>query len=743
MSPSKSLVLAAVAAWFFVGHSVAQDSAGPTKGAGRGSPELERLLGATGTAALEIPKSSTTQREFYRRFGAWAKGRWQAKVQAELDGIQVEDAEKVAGQLWDWYAAGAAGGKVGPVTEAMRAKIPEKASAPITQFIVGNMALESRFWDESRRRLHRCVDETKDGRGDVLIAALAAARLNGDKSRQQDGKLQEKTLKLLGQAFAEGNFGEDDGDFLAHILCCRLAGLAHEKMGDRLIPIWEKAALPEWVRQYAIGKARVAFVEPNRIWNAGSLARMGSPEGRLGPGDAGTEESAASKAAKCFRKSWELHPQRPEAAMEMIDLAPRRGERGEAGEETARLWFDRAIAAECDHRFAYTKMISRLRLRWGGRHDELLAFGVACARTERYDTDVPGKLLETLDILGEEIPDWRPVLQHPEIAALLMKFRHARVAQTREEGKEGEAQLSTARAYLAVTAMLCGDRKAALATLRTMHPEGEALSLPISAVNWAAGWNMDWSTELAEAQLEDSEASDAWEKAKEAREKRYFDTALAEFDGIVEKCPAARGWLKGWQSCVAFERDFAKGEWLAMPHNLVMWLPGYGEWKWAAPQELVGKLSTNSSLYLYSRARLGENFAIRGKFRLETNLPDRKLSFGVLFGHALFCKQNAQPEYVALFTTTDRNHFRSEIGHRHWLRDIRTPGANVKLVETNTFRVERRGTQVNAWVNDEQALKDAEIPEGLPDGEGSIGLMAYPFVAQEPVHIMELEAKKL
>jgi hypothetical protein len=111
--------------------------------------------------------------------------------------------------------------------------------------------------------------------------------------------------------------------------------------------------------------------------------------------------------------------------MEMISLVPRRPvEPGEPGAETARLWFDRAIAAECDHRFAYTKMIERLRPSSGGSLDQLLAFGVACARTERFDTDVPAKLLETLNILGEEMRDWRPVLQHPEVAALLLKYRN-------------------------------------------------------------------------------------------------------------------------------------------------------------------------------------------------------------------------------------------------------------------------------------------------------------------------------
>jgi hypothetical protein len=690
---------------------------------------LDDLIAVTQTRPLTIPKTSTTSGEFYRRLGMWANARWRAPLARELEELKVEEPEKNAEYLWNWFCNGPAGGKVGSFTERMRKTVPENAQAPIAQFIVGNMALETRAWSESRKRLRLSVEHTTGDRGAPLIAALASARLNGDKSRPQDPKVQEQTLKFLAEAFGEGKFAEEDGPFLTHIICSRLAGLAHTHLGERLIPLWEKAALPEWVRQYAIGKAHVAVAWRHR---GGDWADAVSEKGWEGFGKHLAPASAA------FRKSWQLHPGRPEAAMEMISIAMA----GHASDdESTRLWFDRAIAAECDHRFAYQKMINSLTPRWGGSYDRLLAFGVACARTERYDTDVPGKLLTVLGELGDELPDYRPVLHQADIANLLLKFRRAQLDSSKKSGDP--ARIRSSEAYLAITAMLVGDRKTAVSTLQAMHPDGKPLTMPVPAGEWATSWNLDWSAEYFEGMLEGSAAAATWERAKEAREEHFFDSALKKVAEVETKSPAAADWLAGWRSLVQFERDFAKGEWTRFPHDFVTWHRGYGHWERPGKEQFSVRRTIDQSHGLFSRARLGEHFELRGKVRLETASQDRRFSFGVLFGHELSRKQRAQREHVVMFTTADREHFRSEIGLRRALREMHKDGAKVKLAETNTFRLERRGTRVSAWVNGEQALKDAELPDELASGEGAIGLIAYPYVAQEPIQFSELEARRL
>ncbi len=89
-------------------------------------------------------------------------------------------------------------------------------------------------------------------------------------------------------------------------------------------------------------------------------------------------------ASQHFRKAHELRPDFPEAATVMITLA-----RDGHDLETAWDWFARAVAAEADHMPAYLAMLDALHPNYGGSFAEMLAFGESCARTQRYDTDVP------------------------------------------------------------------------------------------------------------------------------------------------------------------------------------------------------------------------------------------------------------------------------------------------------------------------------------------------------------------
>lgn len=90
------------------------------------------------------------------------------------------------------------------------------------------------------------------------------------------------------------------------------------------------------------------------------------------------------KAAKHFEKAYQLHPEFPEAAGDMVAVATAGG-----SNLTPREWFDRAVAAQMDYLLAYDYLRLRLRPRWGGSHSAMYRFGRECADTERYDTNVP------------------------------------------------------------------------------------------------------------------------------------------------------------------------------------------------------------------------------------------------------------------------------------------------------------------------------------------------------------------
>lgn len=105
-------------------------------------------------------------------------------------------------------------------------------------------------------------------------------------------------------------------------------------------------------------------------------------------------------ARKALTLAWKSHPEYPQAPTLMITVAMA----GEADPgETPRMWFDRAVAAEWDHAAAYITLENAILPRWGGSIEELYAFGAECARTKRFDSDVPWNLITELRQIDSEM----------------------------------------------------------------------------------------------------------------------------------------------------------------------------------------------------------------------------------------------------------------------------------------------------------------------------------------------------
>jgi hypothetical protein len=708
----------------------AQDNAA-LGGAPRSKPALlDRLVAATKAPALTIPAGSITNRQWPARFTAWARKQWQAKLAAELKDLQVPDAETTAGKMIDWFALLPGGGKANDFTERMRKSVPKDAEAPIAQFLVGNMCIPSLLGEESRARLQKCVAATKGEKGAPLIAALAAARFNGENNRPADDVMLDLTIDFLAEAFAPGDFTDEDGEYLAHVIGVRLAVNAHELLAPRLLEVYQKSALPEWVKHYAVGKTEIQIA-----WRArgNGMGPSVTAEGWKGFGE------HLAIAGRELKKAWQLKPDRPEAATEMIGVAmagyPEEG-------DDMRAWFDRAIAAQMDYPWAYEKMTYGLRPRWSGSLDQMLAFGISCARTGRYDTKIPNTFTNVLGQIALDLPDYRPLLKLPEVIELLLKHRRAQVELARAEGSENDVQ--EAQAYLVATAFLVDQPKVALSEIPALNDARQAIKLANNAENWLLGWNVDWRAAHMNAVLSSGNAAGDWQRAQDFRKKRLFEEALAAAAEAQTNAPAARAWLEQWSSLASCERDFARGESVSLPLNLVAWQAGFGEWRAGEKDRFTGKLSSlRNPLYLYSRARLGENFELKGNIQLRTAAKAHRFSFGVVFGHNLHCVQPAQDEYVLMVRSVYPESFRVEFGQRQLLRSRKVDGGTPPIREKNSFRVERRGRSINAWVNDEHVLKNAHLPERLTEGECATGLTAFPYDSREAVFFSDLAAKKL
>lgn len=110
--------------------------------------------------------------------------------------------------------------------------------------------------------------------------------------------------------------------------------------------------------------------------------------------------------------AWAAHPEHPEAAVRLI-VSVRAD--GSVADETSRFWFDQALAAQIDAPQAHKDMLNCLRLGWGGTQEQILALGMECLRTGRFDTGAPAILVEA--ILGAH-------LEHGDLPAIVERGKY-------------------------------------------------------------------------------------------------------------------------------------------------------------------------------------------------------------------------------------------------------------------------------------------------------------------------------
>lgn len=122
-------------------------------------------------------------------------------------------------------------------------------------------------------------------------------------------------------------------------------------------------------------------------------------------------------AADHLVQAWKTEPNHPEPASHMIGVAMLGGT-----DESARVWFDRAVAAEMDHPQAYQNFVVLLLPRWGGSHKAMYQFGLDCLATKRFDTVVPLQLFYQVISVEQETGQTGKFWRNPKAYAKLKEM---------------------------------------------------------------------------------------------------------------------------------------------------------------------------------------------------------------------------------------------------------------------------------------------------------------------------------
>lgn len=121
------------------------------------------------------------------------------------------------------------------------------------------------------------------------------------------------------------------------------------------------------------------------------------------------------KARELLVEAVKLNPEYPEAPTEMITIVMAE----EDPIDSTRYWFDRAVAAQFDYVPAYRKYSLSIRPKWGGSIKEVYEFGLECAKTARYDTEVPWQFLNNLAYATTDLYGDRTLWKDPATTQLL------------------------------------------------------------------------------------------------------------------------------------------------------------------------------------------------------------------------------------------------------------------------------------------------------------------------------------
>jgi hypothetical protein len=311
-------------------------------------------------------------------------------------------------------------------------------------------------------------------------------------------------------------------------------------------------------------------------------------------------ENEMALAAKHFQAAWKMHPEFPEPASEMISISLSAG----TDRKAARQWLDRAVKGEADYVDAYGRFRMSLLPRWGGSYAELMMFGDECARTERFDTDIPYQLVASFFNIVEEQD--RAIIQR----VLSNEQLYQRLADTLRKSAEDPAR--STHAWGLIDSSQLRIIHLALALHAKRAEESIQLLKKIDDVDYGLleKWNVDpallagvayatnGNDEAKALQLlrgsgnmfQDAETVQEWldelqalkKKINDPRTRAFFDTTIRSLD---------------------YELRFQKGEWvtLAFCDDQTNWTRTRGNWHYVSETEISAQDGSGSGLELVSR----------------------------------------------------------------------------------------------------------------------------------------------
>ena len=618
--------------------------------------------------------------------------------------------DEAALRLLDMSARIAAGVDDPPSEDELLAAAEQVRAAgcsdPLVLHTLGWISLRHGKATQSEAYLRRAVEgyrTVKYPRSHAWLAPLCLAEacqdLGGEQQKEVDQWLDLAT-QWVAEAAAEGPFAPYEQRVLWRDLAntLRLGDGSGANVGllkSRGKLLYEALAANPHADPWIVHMAEASYLS-NQAWEArgGDWAVSVTEQGWR------DFKEGLTQARPRLLQAWELHPEYPEAATEMMSLLIGLGtERSEI-----RRWFDRAVAGQFDWSPAYDCYVWALRPRWGGSHEEMYDFGLECLATKRFDTCVPQLLYQILLAITEEEANTE-FWQRPGLYANLQTLFTGLLAEPRR-----------------VTEQTCWKSVYAAVAWRCGYPlDARPLLDELGEQVVATAFTKDLGVPLALAKgevLADTGPLGARVRATASLEHRgEIAAALPLFEKLAAECtdPGAVVYLQDRVIALQRENALAQGEWvdLTPSEDFAGWQKVLGKWALTEDGAIEATPGSGGALLLCNM-RVPDAYEIR----VDLELPSAPSSAegGIVVGYW----RGGTPYWTTVGLCRDRGEARVAEQFYDAGADRK---ASVALQDRNQLLVQVRNYQVTVYLNGTRILSDQKMAHGYAGPPGNqVGL---------------------
>jgi hypothetical protein len=552
----------------------------------------------------------------------------------------------------------------------------------------------------------RMLDELQERHYPPVHRAMLAGKILGVTGNAEAGDVAAALIESLAAAACAKEYQGIDRRFVLETVRGLLDGVPGG-LSQLAGKLRSRPDADPWLASVILGEVEIA--RGGRAQNSNRIVQMvGEP-----PQDPKSHWEAAREH---LLKAWTLHRDYPEPAVLLMRLAEAGGG---AAEDTPRLWFDHAAAAQFDWTPAYTEM--RQHLVNCDDVDAIYAFGVECLKTGRYDTDVPWRFLVVLSdiqLVTKSDAYWR----RPEVYANLCEFFRKNAQDTRNKNMDF---FHSQEALLAYGAGHFQDARKALDKVGDRMVKHGVFLVNAGDVDLAIARTYALTGPLA-VQVQ------AMEKADQAGQAEQAAQACRQMLATLDRADKGRPYLRDRLVTTQIEARCAAGEWTPVQPDtdLAGWSATVGQWSVDDKGGLVGKWNPSDpcAAMLLCHAKIGPNFELMG--HAEVVESEGGGSFGAILSFAnrqSFWECSFYPAVTA--DTGERLHL--PLGNQAYVRcaALHNPhGRPAKVTRSDDFRVQvfdrRVATTVGAEIHRENVPFIVALDHDPPSGDSPWGVCA-------------------